>query len=368
MILKKKSRVFIYFLFPPIFRAGHQSIDAKSSQINIKDRLATSNEQLGGLLADSGVLISNVRLANERRETKRKQTETEQRSQLVADVQQESDEATNKMTIIRSRWSELLEMADPMELNDRLHCQNERIKNLMQQKDEIIVELQKALVKANEHYNTDQMKQTADIQCLIERIDEQIDVMKNVYLEHLELLHHSIDCEQRNFKAYHTNEWQDLYDERALTEGQNLDALLERQQKFYAEIAAIQLHHEEINRDMRIKFDRDNDLVQQKLEDVKVDIRLNTEQLSYNHFVLQKRAAENTLLRTKQKNRLIRMRSCLAALRKQISEAKSTQTMEMKRQTQNVLGAFANIGDLEHKMRLFAEKNDENVGKCLVVC
>lgn len=356
---KKKHK---YLPFP--HRAGHQSIDAKSNQISIKDRLATSNEQLGGLLVDSGVLISNVRLANERRESKRKQSETEERSQLSADVQQESDEATNKMTIIRSRWSELLEMADPMELNDRLHCQNERIKNLMQQKDEIIVELQKALVKANERYNVDQMKQTADIQCLIERIDEQIDVMKNVYLEHLELLHHSIDCEQRNFKAYHTNEWQDLYDERTITEEQNLDALLERQEKFYAEIAAIQLHHEEINRDMRIKFDRDNDLVQQKLEDVKVDIRLNTEQLSYNHFVLQKRAAENTLLRTKQKNRLIRMRSCLAALRKQIAEAKSTQTMEMKKQTQNVLAAFANIGDLEQKMRLFAEKNDENVGSC----
>lgn len=59
------------------------------------------------------------------------------------------------------------------------------------------------------------------------------------------------------------------------------------------------------------------------------------------------------------------MRSCLATLRKQIAEAKSAQTMEMKKQTQNVLGAYANIGDLEQKMISFAERNDENVGKSL---
>lgn len=306
-----------------------------------------------------------MKLANERREFKRKQIENEQRTELLGDVQHETHEATNKLAVIKSRWSELVEISDPIELNERLHCQNERIKNLMQQKDEIVVELEQALVKANERFNIDQVKQSADIQCLIERIDEQIDVMKNVYLEHLELLHHSIDSEQRTFKAFHTSEWQDLYDERIVMEEQNIEAVVERQKKFYAEIAAIQLHHEEINRDMRVKFDRDNDLVQQKLEDVKADIRLNTEQLNYNHFVLQKRATENTLLRTKQKNRLLRMRSCLATLRKQIAEAKSAQTMEMKKQTQNVLGAYANIGDLEQKMISFAERNDENVGKSL---
>lgn len=316
---------------------------------------------MNGLLSDGGILISNVKVANERREIKRKQIESVQRSQLLDDVQHEADEAANKLAAIKSRWSELTDIADPIDLNQRLHCQNERIKSLMQQKDAIIVELERALTTASERYYIDQAKQAADIECLIERIDDQIDVMKNVYLEHLELLHHSIDCEQRMFKAFHTNEWQDLYDERTAAEEQHVESVLQRQQKFYGEIMAIQLHHEEINRDMRIKFDRDNDLVQQKLEDVKADIRLNTKQLNYNHYVLQKRAAENTLLRTKQKNRLIRMRTCSAALRKQAADTRTSHANEMKKQTQNVLSAYGNIGDLELKMRAFAERNDENV-------
>lgn len=282
----------------------------------------TTKEQLNDLLCDGRELISNIKLANERRETKRRLKEDQQRAQLMSDLQHESEEASNKFNAINSRWAELSEVSDPMELNARLRYQNERIDNLMQQKDEIIVELQDALAKASRTYNTDQMKQQGDIQCLIERIDEQIEVMKTVYLEHLELLHQSIDSERRTFKLYHSNEWQNLYDDRTADGEQSLVDLLERNEQNYNEIASTRLQHEEINRKMRIKLDRDNDLVQQKLQRVKAEIDLNTEQLNYNYYVLQKRAAENILVRNKQKNRLIKMRTCIAILRKRINESR----------------------------------------------
>lgn len=346
------------------FRAAHQSFDSKNvNQFSIAKRLATTNEQLKDLLCDGQELITNIKLANDRRENGRKQQEEKQRAQLMSDLQNECDEATNKLNIIKSRWFDLVEITNPMELNERLQCQNERIKNLMQQKDAIITELQDALNKGNERYNIDQVKQGADIQCLIERIDEQIEVMKNVYLEHLELLHQSIDSERRTFKTFHSNEWQELFDERTAMEQQNINELIERNENYYAEIAAIQLQHEEINRDMRIKLDRDNDLVQQKLQDAKAEINLNTEQLNYNYYVLQKRAAENIILRNKQKNRLIKMRACIAMMRKNITDTKAIQTMEIKRQTHDVLAIYANIKDLEHKMIAFAERDDDKVKK-----
>lgn len=320
-----------------------------------------TNKQLSDLLCDGHEMITNVRLANERRESNRRSDEDKKRSTLMANLQFESDEATNKLNIIKSRWSELIEFTDPMELNDRLQCQSDRIKNLMQQKDEIIDELQSALNMASERYNTDQVKQEADIQCLFERIDEQIEVMKTVYLEHLELLHQSIDSERRTFKLFHSNEWQELYDERHTNEEKNLTNLLERNEKYFTEIAAIQLKHEEINRGMRIKLDQENDLVQLKLQHVKSEIDLNTEQLNYNYYVLEKRATENILVRNKQKNRLIKMRGCIAAMRKKIHDTKDAQRYELEKQTQNVLAAYNNIKELENKMCAFAERDDEKV-------
>lgn len=320
-----------------------------------------TQEQLSDLLCDGKELITNIKLANERRETKRRAHEDQQRTQLMANLQHESDEATNKLNAINGRWAEMNEIADPMDLNERLCYQNERIANLMAQKAAIIAELQDALHMTTQTYNVAQATHQGDIQCLIERIDEQIEVMKSVYLEHLELLHQSIDSERRTFKLFHSHQWQSLYDEQASDGEQMVADLLAQQERSYDEIAAIRLQHEEINRKMRIKLDRDNDLVQQKLQRVKAEINLNTDQLNYNYYVLQKRAAENIIVRNKQKNRLIKMRSCISILRKRINEAKIEQAIEVERQTHYVLNLYANIRELERKMCTFSENDVRKV-------
>lgn len=322
-----------------------------------------TQDQLNDLLGDGKELITNIKLANERREAKRRIHEDQHRAQLMTDLQHESNEATNKLNAINGRWTEMNEIADPMDLNERLCYQNERIDNLMAQKAAIIADLQDALNMASQTYNIAQATQHGDIQCLIERIDEQIDVMKTVYLEHLELLHQSIDSERRTFKLYHSQQWQNLYDEQTSDGEQMIADLLAQQEHNYDEIVSIRLQHEEINRKMRIKLDRDNDLVQQKLQRVKAEINLNTDQLNYNYYVLQKRAAENIIVRNKQKNRLIKMRTCIAILRKRINDAKMEQTIEIERQTHYVLNLYANIRELERKMCTFSENDDRKVQK-----
>lgn len=353
-------------------RAAQQSIDTHGNQITIEKRLNMTQEQLNDLLCDGKELITNIKLANERRETKRRIHEDQQRAQLMTNLQQESDEATNKLNAINGRWAEMNEIADPMDLNERLCYQNERIGNLMAQKAAIIADLQDALIMTSQTYNIAQATHQGDIQCLIDRIDEQIEVMKSVYWEHLELLHQSIDSERRTFKLYHSQQWQNLYDEQTSDGEQMVADLLAQQERNYDEIAAIRLQHEEINRKMRIKLDHDNDLVQQKLQRVKAEINLNTDQLNYNYYVLQKRAAENIIVRNKQKNRLIKMRTCIAILRKRINEVKIEQTNEIERQTHYVLNLYANIRELERKMCTFSENDDRKVGlsfqNCISLC
>ncbi|XP_055311995.1 dynein regulatory complex protein 1 homolog [Sitodiplosis mosellana] len=335
--------------------AAQQSVDTHGNQITIEKRLNATKEQLNDLLCDGKELITNIKTANERREASRRLQEDQQRAHLLADLQQESEESTKKLNAINSRWSELAEISDPMDLNERLRYQNQLIAQLMQQKDRIIIELQEILNNGSRIYNTDQLKQQGDIQSLIERIDEQIDVMKLDYLEHLELLHHSIDSERRTFKLYHSNKWQMLFVERTSDGEQYLCDLLDRKEKFYDEITATRLNYEEINREMRIQLDKDNNLVQQKLQRAKAESELNMEQLNYNYYVLQKRAAENINVRNKQKNRLIKMRTCISMLRKKINTARMTQTIDIERQTHYVLNLYANIKELEHKMSTFSE-------------
>lgn len=351
----------INYIFFFINRAAHQSIDTHGNQITIEKRLNDTKDQLNDLLFDGKELITNIKLANVRREAKRRLEEDNQKEHLLIDLQQETEEATNKLNVINGRWTELADVSDPMDLSERLRYQSERIDNLMKQKDEIIYELQKALKKAGKTFKNDQSMHQGDIQCLIERIDEQTEVMKAVYLEHLELLHQSIDSERRTFKLYHSNEWQNLYDERTADSQQNLTDLLNRKEKYFEEISSTRLEHEEINRRMRSQFDEDNDLVQQKLQRVKAEVNLNTDQLNYNYYVLQKRATENIIVRNKQKNRLIKMRACIAMLRKKINDTKTMQTIDIKRHTNYVFSLYTNIKEFENKMCSFNDSDDKKV-------
>lgn len=334
-----------------------QSIDTHGNQITIEKQLNATKEEINDLLCDGKELITNIKTANERREVSRRLQEDQQRARLVADLQQELEESTKKLNAINSRWLELSEISDPMDLNERLCYQNQRITLLMQQKDNIIIELQDILNKASRIY----MKQQGDIQSLTERIDEQIDVMKCDYLEHLELLHHSIDSELHSFKLYHTNKWQNLCDERAADGEQYLFSLLDRKQKYYEEIASTRLQYEEINRKMLIQLDKDKNLVEQKLQRAKAESEFNMEKLNYNYYVLQKRSTENIAVRNKQKNRLIKLRTTILLLRKKMDGAKMAHTIDIDRQTHHSLRLYANIKELEQKMNTFNENDYHKV-------
>lgn len=345
---------FIFYF--AIHRAAQESSDA--SQISIETRLKQSNCQLNELLNDGHELINNIKVANERREIQRRGNEENQRQRLLNDLQNETVEATKKLNAIHSLWSQLDDVKDPKTLFDGLQFQEKRIRQLMQQKDDMIAELQDALIVAGERYNSDQLKQEADIQCLIERIDEQIEVMKCTYGEHLELLHESIDGERITFKQYHSRKWQELHNERIECEQQRLENAHCAQQTYDCESETMQRQHEELNRETRIKLDRDNDLLMCKVQSVKAEIVLKTEQLNYNHHVLQKRAEENLTVCNQQKVRMMKLKMCMAALQKEFAAAKRLRNEETDRMTRELKHLYQNCMELEQKSAIFAECND----------
>lgn len=347
------------FLLLYLLRAAEESIDYNQTSIELC--LNTSNIQLVDLLSDGKELITNIKLANERRESQRRIDEAKQRQRLLNDLQNESVEATSKLTKINTLWADLDDGKDPKQLFDGLNYQCTRIQELMHQKLDIINELQDALRLANERYNLDQIKQEADIQCLIERIDEQIEVMKIAYCAHLELLHESIDGERIAFKQFHSNKWQDLHDDRSVCEQERLNNAKLTTSEYDQEIDKIRLQHEELNRETRIKLEQENDLLQRKLQSVKAETMLKTEQLDYNHYVLHKRAEENVTVRNKQKYRLNKLRTYTATIRRNILQTKQLRIAETEGLTQEVQHLYTNIIELERRLIVLAESNDGKV-------
>lgn len=329
--------------------------------MGITRRIQTSDKALSELLLDGTELITNVRVANDKREIDRRIDEKKIRENLLTDLRNESIEADIKFNALKRRWVELIGYKEPMGLYEGLEFQKGKIDELVTQKNGVIQQLHDALDKSHQRYYEDQAKQEGDIACLIERIDCQVEVMKKAYRDHLDLLQKTIDGERDAFKNTETEKWQNLYDQREEYEQKNMSRKKEQSSEYNLEIKKIALEHEELIRSTKIRLERDNDELQVQLQNVKAEILLNSEKLSYNHHVLQKRSDENVIIKGQQKKRLNKLNGLIAGLKAKIKTVKESGEHDISKLTIDVMRLYTNILEMEAKAAIFAEVNDEKV-------
>lgn len=337
----------------------------EKTEIGIQRQLKSSDKGLSELLRDGIELISNIRIANDKREIERRLDEADIRDILVKDLRQESLEADKKLEVIKTHWLELNDdsMIDPMELHEGLENQRTRIVELMQQKDEIVKELKEAIVNSDNRYYSDQQKQIADIYCLVERIDMQVDVMKRAFREHIEILQNSIDEEKRRFVEESSTAWYKIYDARAESEEAKLINQKEKTEFYDQEINRIICEHKEIIRSTKIRLDTDNDTLQIELENVKAEVMLNSEKLDYNYRILIKRADENVITRNQQKRRLSKLQEIIRALKERTQRVKKLGNNEIGKFNLDITKLSTSIDEMKAKSKLFSDTNDQKVNK-----
>lgn len=328
---------------------------------SIDSRIESTNRELCELQRDGEELITNVKIANDRREIHNRNLVAKERHHLVNELRDESALAATKLTNITVLWSELDGRKDPISFHNGLETLKSYIRELMMQKDTAIQQLHDALTNADERYGSSQQCKSDDIQCLIERINQQVEVMKKAYQEHLALLHGSIDEERVSFKQKHTNKWQGLHELREEAEQQNLIDIQDKRQFYDDTTEQVQRDHEEKCRSTRIQLDRDNDKLQIELLNMKSETILNTEKLNYNHHVLQKRTEENIIVRNQQKQRLVRMGSAIADIRASIDRINHQDADEIRRTSHDVVKLYENVRCLRQKCDSLAHSNDNKV-------
>lgn len=328
-------------------------------KVGIEKQLETSDKVISELVQNGGDLITNIRLANDRREVQRRITEAELRDVLLNDLQKESQVSAAKFEEISSKWKEIETVVDPMEIHENLDKQKARINELMEQKIMIIDECRDELNSADTRYIKDLDKHNNDISCLVERIDKQMDVMKRTYREHLDILEKTIEDERKILQIITTKKWESMYEKRAVNEEMRMRREAEKAEFYGNEIKRIQLNHEELIRATKIRLENDNQALEIEVQKLKRNIMLNSEKLDYNFQVLKKREDENVMVRNQQKRRLSKLADTIVSLKRKLKEAKSTCIIETKKFTADIMKLHGKILDLERKSDLFAEQNNK---------
>lgn len=328
-------------------------------KIGIEKQLESSDKVISELVQNGSDLISNIRLANDRREVQRRIKEAELRDVLLNDLQKESQVSAAQFEEISAKWSDIENVLDPMEIHENLEQQRARIAELMEQKMTIINECRDELSAADTRYNRDLDKHNNDISCLVERIDKQMEVMKRTYREHLDTLEKTIEDERKILQIITTKKWESMYEKRAVNEEMKMRREAEKAEFYSNEIKRIQLEHEELIRATKIRLENDNQALEIEVQKLKRNIMLNSEKLDYNFQVLKKREDENVMVRNQQKRRLAKLADTIVSLKRKLKEAKSTCIIETKKFTADIMKLHGKILDLERKSDLFAEQNNK---------
>lgn len=333
-----------------------QEQDANKTPLDVQ--ILKSAEQLEKLLIEGEELISNVGVGNDGREVIRRKSDAEKRNNLIEQIQNEALNAEAQYDVIEERWVELLLNNDPLDIHDGIQEQNSRCKNLIRQKNEMIVTLRNEIDRKEKEFERDQVQQKEDIVMLANRIDKQVDLMKNAYKNELKLIELAVSEERIKLIETNFGYWNKLYKQRKELEENNMINRNKLQEQFLQDLQDNRVENEEIFRDTKIALENNNQVLQQELEHLKAFCLLNGEKLNYNYQIIKKREDENIIIRNQQKRLLNKLRDELNALRAKGEEYRKQADVRAEKLIHEIKRLRNSVFSVESKADLLKQVND----------
>jgi len=126
----------------------------------------------------------------------------------------------------------------------------------MARKDEMIAACQQEIDRMNAQYEFDRQRQAADLCCLVERVDNQVETLKESYKQHLEMLRNTVEDERQTFSLTAAEKWRSFFD--ALnTNFEEKSKLVRVREEFYAQqTQLLQDSQDELTKQTRVRLRR----------------------------------------------------------------------------------------------------------------
>ncbi|EDV92352.1 dynein regulatory complex protein 1 homolog [Drosophila grimshawi] len=315
----------------------------------IDQQLEMSSTRLGQLVHFGNHLVTNIRVANERRELDRRMFESSQQREIKRRLDGENMESMAKFEDIKDRWTELDEINEPMLLWDQIEDQKKRIAEIMERKDEMINACQTEIDRMNAKYEFDRQRQAADLCCLVERIDNQVETLKEAYKHHLELLRNTVEDERQTFSLTAEEKWRSFFN-ALKTNFDEKSNLVRVREEFYAQqTQQLQEYQDELTKQTRVRLEKECGRLELELRRTRDNVLMNSEKLDYNYQVLQRRNEENTIINNQQKRRVARLYETVARTRRNFKEVLHSGQRNIAKLTQEIQALHNSITDMESK-------------------
>ncbi|XP_077264653.1 dynein regulatory complex protein 1 [Temnothorax americanus] len=322
-------------------------------------QILASSELLENLSVEGDEVVTSVKVANDARELQRRREAREIRRTLLRKLEEDDEECVRRYRVIDEKWSNILASKDPLDIHAEMEAQNAKCLEIMERKDAVIAELRQELENADLKFVTDQKSQNEDIDLLINRMDNQMNIMTKAYRCELSLINDVMESERKMLLENLSEKWEALYKKLREDSFAGLDRRKEIMREYEEEMKKVVIEHQEEFRAQKISFELEIQKLQQEVQSTKALCFMNVEKLDYSYAVLKRREDENTIVKNQQKRRINKLQDIINGLKKNYTELEENTRLEIQRLTDQVIKAHKNILDLVEKSNHFTRINDK---------
>ncbi|XP_072551936.1 dynein regulatory complex protein 1 isoform X2 [Salminus brasiliensis] len=324
--------------------------EARTSQKQVE----LSEKHLLKLQTDGTELVTNILVAADARETKRRAKLEEARRLRNEKLENEAKSSLEKFEEIIQKWTVAKAKEIPQDLRDALKSQQKLCALLIEDKNKLISELQQELKASDDRYVKDLKKQAEDVDLMRERMQEQVTSLMKVYRQELDLIENSFDDERKTLLTGNRKQWEQQRKERSDKELEHLLQRMKQLEEYEVLLQRLRLEDMEENNMIKVKLETDVEILQLELQKTKATYQLNQEKLEYNFHVLKKREDENTITKSQQKRKITRLQDTLKTLKTKCASQEKQSQEENQSLTDGYKRSMQQYKDVQKKMRHFA--------------
>ncbi|XP_046877175.1 dynein regulatory complex protein 1 [Hypomesus transpacificus] len=324
--------------------------ETRKSQIQVDQ----SEKRMLNLLSDGTELVTNVMVAADARESQCRAEIEEARRLRVEKLENEAKVSLEKFEDINKKWM-VAKMKDiPQDLRDSLISQQQLCGLLVQDKNNLITELQQELKQADDCYVKDLKRQAEDVDLMIERMEDQVKILNKSYRVELDQIESAYESERKVLLTGDREKWEQHMKERSDNELENLMQRMRRVEEYEVLLDQVRVEDAEEYNMIKIKLDTDVQILEQQLQQMKATYQLNQEKLEYNFQVLKKRDEENAITKSQQKRKITRQQDVLNNLKVKCSNQEKQSKEENQSLTEDYQRIMQQYKHMQKKMRHFA--------------
>ncbi|MCJ8732323.1 hypothetical protein PDJAM_G00210080 [Pangasius djambal] len=288
-------------------------------------QMEQSERNMSKLKAEGTELMTNILVAADARESKRREELREANRLRLEKLENEAKSSTEKFDKIMSKWTEAKTKVIHQELRDDLRKQQQLCWQIIEDKNKLISELQQELKGRDDRFVKDRKREADEVDLLIERMQEQISSLKKDYRKELDLIELEYLLQRMKMLEEH-------------------EALLDRLRVESAE---------EYNK-IKIKLETDVQRLEQDLQERKATYQLNQEKLEYNVQMLKKYEEEYAVTKAQQIRKITKLQDIRNNLKKKCAIQEKQSREEIQSLTNKYKRLMQQYKDIQNRIRHFA--------------